>query len=32
MKLKIDIMNASWRDYVRMFTAPNPSFVLLLNL
>jgi hypothetical protein len=24
IKHKIDIMNAHWRDYDRLFTAPNP--------
>jgi hypothetical protein len=24
IKHKIDVMNAHWRDYDRIFTAPNP--------
>jgi hypothetical protein len=24
LKHKIDIMNAHWRDYDRLFTVPNP--------
>ena len=24
LKRKIDLMNARWRDYDRLFTAPNP--------